>query len=195
MPSEEQQDLLWIRAILGGQNSERACEEIHARYRLKVESFFATKGFARSEIPDLAQEVFLRVFRSLSTFRGGASSFRSWLFAVASRVASDQRKYWHRGKRQGNSTSLEEQALAAIGISVRTPEPGPHDVLWARERDARLHAAIERLPEQQRQCIRLQLKGYPLRQIATLLGIEEGTVKATLHQARKSLATQLGTEL
>ncbi len=190
MSSENERDLEWIRAILRGRGAESAFEQLHTAYRPRVEGFFRGKRFSSAEVPELAQDVFLLAFKHLSTFKG-KSSFRSWLFAIASHHCRDRWKSAGRAKRTGRELSLNEQA-EGIERSIPSENPGPDRLFFERERVAKLEAAIETLPDRMRECVRLRLQDYDLQQIATLLGIKIGTVKAQLHKARQRLAAALG---
>jgi len=190
MSSEDERDLGWIRAILEGRDGEEAFEQLHAEYRPKIERFFAKKGIASAEVPELAQDVFFLVFKKLATFEG-KSSFRSWLFAIASYHCRDRWKSAGRTKRQGHEIPLDGYVQGSES-SLRSENPGPDELLFEKERAARLDAAIETLSKRASECARLRLQDYDLRQIATLLRIKEGTVKAQLHQARQRLAEIIG---
>ncbi len=190
--SEERRDQAWVGAILEDRNAEGAFEELHAAYLPLIRSFFLNKGFAPDEVPDLVQELFLMVFKSLPTFRG-KSSFRSWLFAVASHHCRDRWKSSKRAKRQGYEQSLDGPDHG-LDETLRSQSPGPDELLVERERAEKLDMAIAQLPERARECARLRLQDYDVQEIATLLRIKAGTVKAHLYQARQRLAEILGEE-
>lgn len=185
MLSEDERDLEWVRAILEGRDAERAFEELHSAYLPLILGFFAKKGFAPAEVPDLAQELFFQVFKKLSTFEG-RSSFRSWLIAVASHCCRDRWKSAGRAKRQGHEQSLD--GSGDFEGTLPSENPGPDRLLFERERNARLDAAVEKLPDRARECVQLRLQDYELQEIATLLKVKVGTVKAHLYQARQRLA-------
>ncbi len=190
--SDEKRDLAWVRAILEGRNAEGAFEELHAAYLPLVQSFFSNKGFPADEVPDLVQGLFLRVFKSLPTFKR-RSSFRSWFFALASHHCRDRWKSSKRAKRQGYEQSLDEPDHG-LDETLLSKSPKPDELLIERERAERLGMAIAKLPQRARECARLRLQDYDVQEIATLLRIKVGTVKAHLYHARQRLAEILGKE-
>ncbi|TYO99216.1 RNA polymerase sigma-70 factor (ECF subfamily) [Geothermobacter ehrlichii] len=146
---------------------------------------------SRDLAEDLAQETFLRLHRSLGSFRGD-SSLATWLYRTLSRLAIDhlrreklkRRIFFFRGADDEGSDPVE---LAA------DPGPGPDEELQARESVRRLRQALQQLSPQQRAVFTLRHdEGLPLKEIATALGLSEGTVKAHLHRAVQTLRTSLG---
>jgi RNA polymerase sigma-70 factor, ECF subfamily len=125
---------------------------------------------------DLAQETLLRAYRSWASI-GTMERPGAWCRRVLVNLTID------RGRRGGR----EQRALARIGSATATtglpPGAGEAEQFWA---------AVRMLPERQRVAVVLHyLEDQPLDAIGEVLGIATGTVKASLHRARRTLATAL----
>lgn len=137
----------------------------------------------RDEAEDIAQEAFLRLHRALPTFRG-ESSVGTWLYRTVSRLAIDHlRRETLRKKifffRRGDEGE-EADPLEAV------PDPGasPGEILLGKEVSSRLGSALRRLSPRQRAVFVLRhQEELPMKEIARVLELEEGTVKAHLHRA------------
>ena len=164
----------------------------------KVFLFFIRRGFPEEECEDLAQEVFLRVHKHLGSFRGEAR-VETWLFQIAANLYRNTLRGRAALKRQALEIVLDEAVLMASpeppGPLREAAEPGPFDLVLAKERSRILHGAIEELPCQMRRCLLLRVdQDLKYREIAELLRISIETVKAHLFQARQLLRIRLGAE-
>jgi RNA polymerase sigma-70 factor (ECF subfamily) len=173
-PGESERHLI-ARAREGDRAAARSLYDAHARrvHRL-IFRLCGDEDLAR----DLTQDTFVRVFRKLDTFRGD-SAFGTWVHRIAVSVALNgmRREKRHRILGQG----LDDVAEPAVF-------QGPGDP----ELRARLEAAINALPEGGRLVIIMHdIEGYTHAQIATLLGIAEGTSKTRLFDARARLRKTL----
>jgi RNA polymerase sigma-70 factor (ECF subfamily) len=132
----------------------------------------------REDAEDVAQEAFVRAHRSFRQLRD-RERFRAWLVRMTWRMALDR-------QRADRRRAMRE--LAALP----GPEPRAGDPAVAREREERLWAAIEGLPEKLRLTIVLAgIEGHDVREVAALLRLPEGTVKSRLFLARKRLREAL----
>ena len=130
----------------------------------------------QQDAEDVAQEAFARAFRRFRSLRD-RDRFRAWLVRITWRLALDSR-------RGGRRRAAREDTAASEPVHAPTAEA---DVL-ARERSARLWAAIDALPRKLRVAIVLSaIEGHGVRDVAALLAIPEGTVKSRLFDARKRL--------
>lgn len=133
----------------------------------------------KQKAEDASQEIFIKVWQQLAGFRGD-SSFATWLHSIATRTAID---IWRQEKYLRLTDSSDEQ-----------PELTEQTVECASE-EAPLEQAIQRLPAQARAVFVLfALEGYQHQEIATLLGIAEGTSKAQYFRARQLLQEWLADE-
>jgi RNA polymerase sigma-70 factor (ECF subfamily) len=143
----------------------------------------------REEAEDIAQEAFLRLHRSLGSFRGECR-LSSWLYRVVSRLAIDHlRREKLRRKlfffRHNNEEPDPVDLVADGGLSSV-------ERLQAKETGRRVAAALETLSARQRAVFVLRhQEGLALKEIAAVLQLEEGTVKAHLHRAVRALRAGL----
>ncbi|WP_214000878.1 RNA polymerase sigma factor [Arsukibacterium sp.] len=132
----------------------------------------------KQQAEDASQEVFIKLWQQLPAFRGD-SSFATWLHSVATRTAID---CWRQQKNLRLTDSSDQLDM---------PEPTIH----CTGDTATLEQAILRLPAQARAVFVLfALEGYQHQEIASLLGIAEGSSKAQYHRARQLLREWLADE-
>ncbi len=128
---------------------------------------------------ELAQEAFLKVYRSLGKWRGDAA-FSTWLFAVAINVY----RSWCRRKRLP-TVPLDALDFALSGPSVEAELEG-------RDLGEQVRDAVLALPAKYRDAVILYyFREMDVRSAAAMLGIAEGTLKSHLHRGRKLLAERL----
>ena len=185
-----------IEEIQAGIRVEENCERIYKRFRPTVRSFFLRKGFSPQESDDLTQDAFLRVFKSIDTFRR-ESRFERWLWEITGHIYSNEIRRRRTEKRDAPETSLdavtETEKGSAPALAVPSPGPSPEEEVVQSERSKALHAALKDLPDQMRRCCILRYeRGFKYKEIAYIMGISIETVKAHLHQARKRLMSLLG---
>lgn len=145
---------------------------------------------SRDEALDLSQEVFLRVFRTLATFRG-QSSLRTWIYRIVINQARNRQRWWRR-RRQGDQVSLDQHLEVHGELPQRGEAVGPDRVLARKQAAARLWAAMERLPFDQRTALVLrEFDGLSYEEIAFSLDVAVGTVKSRLTRARHALRADL----
>jgi RNA polymerase sigma factor (sigma-70 family) len=128
----------------------------------------------RSRAEDLVQDVYVRAWRKLSSFRG-ESAFATWLARLTVNLAFSERRGWAR--RQAAAIAADD--LEALAGSTPASHPGTH---------VDLERAIAALPPGARAAFVLHdVHGYAHAEIASLTGTSVGTSKAQLHRARKLL--------
>lgn len=135
---------------------------------------------------DIAQDVFIKVYRSLDRFRQEAQ-LTSWLYRIVMNACIDHR----RRLASGGVAPFGEEAEARL---LNTPEGAPSPEAWAYagELGQVLEAAINRLPQGQRIVFVMRHhQGLKLVEIAAALGLAEGTVKRQLHAAVRRLRDAL----
>jgi len=132
---------------------------------------------------DLTQEVFLRVFRSLQSFRAGEGSFSVWLSRLARNLLID---HYRRSKLERASSSIEDQLPM---LEEKTATLGRTESLLAgREASEVLQAALQKLSPDLRETVILRdLEELEYREIAQVLHVPEGTVKSRLNRGRAEL--------
>ncbi|MCJ7629328.1 MAG: RNA polymerase sigma factor [Longimicrobiales bacterium] len=166
-PDQEGQDV----GLAAGGNPQ-AFERLYRSHHGRVHTL-ALRLAGVDWAEDLTQEVFIRAWTKLGTFRG-ESSFGTWLYRLAVNLILSRRETLRRRRQR------------------HLPENGLLDRLPARERHPGLagdiEAAIQRLPEGAKQVFVLyDVEGYPHAEIGELMGISTGTSKSQLHRARMML--------
>jgi len=133
----------------------------------------------RQDAEEVAQEAFAKAYSSFRQLRD-RNSFRAWLVRMTWRLAIDR---W-RSDRRRTAREQTDSDTTAIASAER--------LVIERDRADRLWRAIDDLPDKLREAIVLSaIQGYDIREVATLLGLPEGTVKSRLFLARKGLAERL----
>jgi len=142
---------------------------------------FAKRMVGPSAAEDVAQEVFLRVHRSIGTYRPGGR-FESWLFTIANNICVDLAR---RRRPEVRSAPLE-----GPGREGRIPSavPGPLEILEDEERRRLLLEAVGRLPLEQKQVFLLREEGgLSFREIAEATGCPLNTALGRMHYAMENL--------
>ena len=175
----------------------RTLEGDHEAYRALVNAYQnKVYGVAygvihnREDALDIAQDVFIKAFKKLRSFRG-SSSFYTWLYRITVNMAIDHA----RKKRQTVSVEYDDRLLdeAAPEGAARGPkQASPLEALKREELNETIMNAIMELPEEQRATVILrEIEDLSYAQIAAVLGCSIGTVMSRLHYARKKLRTKL----
>ena len=168
---------------------ETACAELVATHQRMVYSLALHLLGDRDEALDLSQEVFLRVFRTISSFRG-QSALRTWIYRIVVNQARNRQRWWRR-RHRGEQVSLDEH-LAQFGDMESKGDVLPDRQLASKETASRIWQALDRLPFDQRTALILrEIDGLRYEEIAFTLGVAVGTVKSRLTRARLTLRAEL----
>jgi RNA polymerase sigma-70 factor (ECF subfamily) len=140
-----------------------------------------------SEAQDLSQDVFIRVFRSLRSYRVEEGAFVTWLSRLTRNLLIDH----YRRTRQDRATdSIEEQLPVmeeTLAMSAR-----PDGLLAGREASEVLQTALQRLSPELREAVILRdLQEMEYREMAHVLNVPEGTIKSRINRGRAELARVL----
>ena len=166
-----------------------ACAELVAAHQRMVYTLALHLLGDRDEALDLSQEVFLRVFRTISSFRG-QSALRTWIYRIVINQARNRQRWWRR-RHRGEQVSLDEH-LQQFGEPESKGEVLPDRLLASKETAARIWTALDRLPFDQRTALILrEVDGLRYEEIAFSLNIAVGTVKSRLTRARQALRAEL----
>ena len=176
------QDLQLIERCLNGE--EAAWEDLIKVHTRRVYSICYRFTGSNQEAQDLSQEVFLRVFRSLKSFRAGQGTFTVWLGRLTRNLLIDH----YRRTKLDRSTDSIEDALPVL--EEKTAMSARADGLLAgREASEELQGALQKLSPELRETVILRdLEELEYREIAQVLNVPEGTVKSRLNRGRAELA-------
>jgi RNA polymerase sigma-70 factor (ECF subfamily) len=140
-----------------------------------------------NEAQDLTQDVFLRVFKTLRSFRAGEGSFVVWLTRLTRNLLVD---HYRRTKRDRATDALEDKLAI---LEEKTAQSARTDgMLAGREAGELIQAALQKLSPELREAVILRdLQEMEYREIANVLNVPEGTVKSRLNRGRAELARVL----
>ncbi|MBI4874797.1 MAG: sigma-70 family RNA polymerase sigma factor [Acidobacteria bacterium] len=172
------------RCLHGDEAAWEDLVKLHTRRVYSISYRFTGKD---SEAQDLTQEVFLRVFRTLGSFRSGEGSFVVWLTRLTRNLLID---HYRRTKQERATDSIEDQLPV---LEERTAMAGRTDGLLAgREAGEVLQAALRKMSPELREAVILRdLEELEYREIAGVLHVPEGTVKSRLNRGRAELVRLL----
>ncbi len=176
----------------GGQPDRRAFAELIRRYQSHVEQLLYKLAPDWTDRADLAQEVWIRVYRNIHRLQDPAK-FRGWMCRIATNLFYDELR---RRKRLGKAISFDAPVATGDGedMSWELPcmSPSPVEQLSTQEFYEQLQMAISDLPEGFRQTIVLrEIEGLSYEEIAEITGVSLGTVKSRIARARLKLQVQL----
>ena len=159
-----------------------AFEELVRLYEKRVYAVALRSSGNPEDAADIVQEVFLRAWRSIESFRGD-SGFSTWLFRITMNLCVDFARHKH--------AQPQTQPIVTDDETERPlpdPAPTPEEHLDNRELGRELAAALEEISEEHRRIVLLRdVSGMSYTEIAEVLEISEGTVKSRLSRARIAL--------
>ncbi len=168
---------------------EDACAELVTEHQRMVYQLSLNLLNDHNEALDLSQEVFLRVFRTIHSFRGH-SSLRTWIYRIVVNQARNRQRWWRR-RHRSQQVSLD-QHIQEHGDLPEAIDRGPDRVVRQKQLGERIREALDRLPFDQKTAIVLrEIDGLSYDEIGFSLGIAVGTVKSRLARAREGLRAQL----
>jgi RNA polymerase sigma-70 factor (ECF subfamily) len=168
---------------------EDACAELVAEHQRMVYQLSLNLLNDHNEALDLSQEVFLRVFRTVHSFRGH-SSLRTWIYRIVVNQARNRQRWWRR-RHKAQQVSLD-QHIQEHGELPEAVDSGPDRLVGQKFLAERIRVALDGLPFDQKTAIVLrEIDGLSYEEIGFSLGIAVGTVKSRLARAREGLRAQL----
>lgn len=172
---------------------ESAFNEVVRAHGDKVFSLVYRMIGNRAEAEDLAQEVFVTVFKTVDTFRS-ESKFSTWLLRIAANHCKNRIKYLSRRRTDGGGLDdVAEEKMADAGRApMQSHIDAPDVLLEAAELENLMQQAIETLDEEHRLLIVLRdVEELSYEEIGEVSGLPEGTIKSRLHRARMTIKEYL----
>lgn len=171
----------------GDEAAFRQCVEIHQE-KVRNTCFHFLKDAEDAE--DVAQEVFIEVYRSIRRFREDAQ-LSTWIYRIAVNKSLDLLRRKKRKKRFARIISIF--GTSPDPAEIKIPAQGnPHHDLEENERRELLQRAIQRLPENQQTAITLsKYDGFSNREVAGIMDLSLSAVEALIHRAKNNLHKEL----
>ena len=177
---------------------ERAFNDLVKKYERRVFGLLLRLIGRRDEAEDLAQEVFVQVFKAIGGFRGDAK-LSTWIFRIAVNLSKNRTKYLARRRSDsqdhfdgaGDDAPLHRAKDSTIGVVAR-----PDEVVTGIELEAIVERSIAALEPEFREVLILRdVEDMTYEEIAEITGLADGTVKSRIHRARIQLkeAVELAT--
>ena len=170
---------------------ERAFRELIDAHRDRIYNVCYRMLGNRHESEDVAQEVFITVFKTIDTFREEAK-FSTWLYRVAVNHCKNRIKYLAR-RHDRDRDELDDQSSGTNGTPIGAPLPSaPDRALEGAQMEKLIQDAIAALDDEQRAVVVLRdVEDLSIEEICKITELPDGTVKSRLHRARLVLRKKL----
>ncbi|WP_419805545.1 sigma-70 family RNA polymerase sigma factor [Terriglobus sp.] len=196
--SRHPEEAALVAALQAG--SEEAFAQLIAQYSAPLYSLIARSLPNPADAADIAQDVFIKVFRSVRNFHGDCS-LRTWMYRIALHESSNSKRWWSRHKRQevtidGDTSEESENGWFPLRESLADTRDGPFELARRAELRAVVESALSEVPENFRTVVILrEIEGMTYDEIAAILEINMGTVKSRLLRGRAALRNLLSQRL
>jgi RNA polymerase sigma-70 factor (ECF subfamily) len=192
-PAAHEEDSALVAGLRAG--DECAYEILIQRFQQPVYNLISRLVDDPGDAADVAQEVFLKVFRKVNGFRS-ESSLKTWVYRIAVNEARNQRRWFirHRGKEIG----LDPAESATQGPRDWLCDPGrsPYQTALDRETHALIESALSKVSPNYRAAVVLrEVEGLSYEEISEILEVSLGTVKSRILRGRESLRKHLVDQL
>jgi RNA polymerase sigma-70 factor (ECF subfamily) len=170
-----------------------AFDGLVSKYKGPLYAYLLRISHDRDSADELFQEVFIKVFRKLSSY-GEREKFSAWLFTVAHHAVMDH--FRAGARRREDSLDLSVDGRPSLGDTLASAEPGPEGILERAERAGTVQAAFDRLsPEQREVFILRHYSGLSFKEIAGITGVPIGTVLARMSRGLAKMRGELAERL
>jgi len=170
---------------------EDAYEALIARFELPIFNLVSRLTNHPSDAPDVVQEVFLKVFRNVQSFRG-QSSLKTWIYRIAVNESRNHKRWF--GRHRSREIMLEPAPGETHGYLDWLPDPArsPMELAIDHERESLIEAALGDINPNYRAALVLrELEGLSYEEIADILETSLGTVKSRILRGREALRQRL----
>jgi RNA polymerase sigma-70 factor (ECF subfamily) len=183
-------------ALLDGlkRGDERAYESLVAKFQSPVYNLVLRLIDDLNEAADVTQDVFLKVFRNVGSFRG-QSSLKTWVYRIAVNEAHNRRRWFGRHRRPEVGIELDDNGRGYLDI-VSDPGRSPYDLVLNQEFQSAIERALAELNPVFRSAVVLRdLEDLSYEEIADVLDVSLGTVKSRILRGRECLRKALTEQL
>lgn len=183
----QEEELRLIRRVQAGETE--AFEDLVRAHEKTVYNLALRMTGNAQDAEDMAQEAFLKAYRSLADFRG-ESKFSVWLYRIVSNVCLDHLR--RQSRRPTASLTAEDEEGEEQQWDVPDERLSPERLLEQKLTREAVQKGLAQLPEEQRQILLLrEMRGLSYEEIGEILSLEPGTVKSRIFRARKRLCAFL----
>jgi RNA polymerase sigma-70 factor (ECF subfamily) len=183
--------LLVRRCITG---DAAAWEEIVQRYNRRIYNICYRFAGSPDDAQDLTQEVFIKMYRTLSSYDVDRGAFMTWVTTVTRNLLVDHFRKTKQDRMTDSLDTTSSEHEDAMPLSEQIPDrgPSPDNSVQGREAREAVHEALQKLSPELREAVILRdLQDLDYREIATVLKVPEGTVKSRINRGRAELARLL----
>lgn len=171
---------------LRAQNDDAAFEElVRETEGLVYNMALRATGGDEHDASDLTQDIYIKVWRSLPSFRG-ESQFSTWLYRIVQNASADRARRLKRN--QTVSLTVESDDEERGEMEIEDTSPNPEQIMLENESAGAVKTALSRLTDTHREILELRyIHGYSVLEICEIMSCDEGTVKSRLFRAREKL--------
>ena len=189
----EGEDLRLVEDLRAG--CESAYEELIARFQQSVYTLALRLLNDPAEAADVVQEVFLKVFRNIASFRG-QSSLKTWIYRITVNEAHNARRWFFRHRRREVELEAGTEEERDWEDVIADGSRSPFDMALDREQQAMIQAALERINPSFRDAVVLRdIADLSYEEIGEVLSLSLGTVKSRILRGREALREELAIRL
>jgi RNA polymerase sigma-70 factor (ECF subfamily) len=182
-------DLHLVESLRDG--SERAYEELLIRFQQPVYALALRLLDDEGEACDVVQEVFLKVFRNVGSFRG-QSTLKTWIYRITVNEAHNARRWFFRHRRAEVELDKTPDEARSWQEIIPDRSRSPFDEAFDSEQHVMIEAALKRINPIFREAVALRdISDLAYEEIAEILGVSLGTVKSRILRGREALREEL----
>lgn len=186
--SEDRSEAQFIARLVA--RDESAFNELVLTYERRVYGLVFRMLGRRDEAEDLAQEVFVQVFKAIDQFRG-ESKLSTWIYRIAVNLCKNRTKYnarRHAGEQDDIDAMAERVPLTAARAATVGDVGRPDELVEGMQLEVIVKRSIQRLePEFREALILADVEDMPYEEISQIMNVPVGTVKSRIHRARAQL--------
>jgi RNA polymerase sigma-70 factor (ECF subfamily) len=183
----EQSDEALVRRVRDGE--QELFSVLVDRYKRGIASFISAAVRSPSDVADLSQETFLRVYAHLGTFNPSLGKFSTWIYQIARNVV---RTHLAKTQKRVPTQDLPEDRTLENALPDLSRDADPSGGIMREEAERELREALAELPERTRTVLALRyFNNMEYHTIATTLGLSLGNVKTLIHRGKIALAQKM----
>jgi RNA polymerase sigma-70 factor, ECF subfamily len=184
--------VLLVRRCISGDAA--AWEEIVQQYNRRIYNICYRFTGSANDADDLTQEVFIKIYRTLSSYDVNRGAFMTWVTTVTRNLLVDhfRKARQERMTESLDTTTSDHEDAMPLGDRIPDEAPSPDSQVQSREAREAVHTALQKLSPELREAVILRdLQDMDYRDIAVSLKVPEGTVKSRINRGRAELARLL----